>query len=245
MNVMKRTFVALFAALALLCAAIPAAFAATVYEDGSYTASLTFEGGTGRIVWNSPVAVTVEGGVLYADLVMSKPGGDTPSVEWMEYNGVRYTAQVDANAKTCSFYRVPVTDPARMAVSANTTAMSSEHVVDYTLHLNVSAIPTVSESSSSVSQPAQEDDTPKDAPLPEDEEFIDPETADEEMVILETDDGALDGDVLTTGALPESESSSGALSVPAIIAIAAGGVIVLGGGAYLLLRRRKSNSDEA
>jgi len=244
MNVMKRTCTAVFAALFVLLAAIPAAFADTVYEDGAYTASLTFEGGTGRIVWDSPVAVTVAGGVLYADLVMSKPNGETPSVEWMEYNGVRYTAQVDASAKTCSFYHVPVTNPSVMKVSANTTAMSAEHVVEYTLCLNVSAIPTVSGGSFS-SQPDQDADTPEDAAPQEDEKLADLETTDEEMVILETDDGALDADVLTTGALPESESSSGALSVPAIVAIAAGGVIVLGGGAYLLLRRRKSNSDEA
>ncbi|MBQ7485551.1 MAG: hypothetical protein IJT78_02870 [Oscillospiraceae bacterium] len=244
MNVMKRTCTAVFAALFVLLAAIPAVFADAVYEDGAYTASLTFEGGTGRIVWNSPVAVTVEGGVLYADLVMSKPNGETPSVEWMEYNGVRYTAQVDASAKTCSFYHVPVTNPAVMKVSTNTTAMSAEHVVEYTLCLNVSAIPTVSGGSFS-SQPDQDADTPEAAAPQEDEKPADLETTDDEMLMPETDDVALDGGVLTTGGVPESETSSGTLPVPVIVAMAAGGVIVLGGGAYLLLRGKKNKSDEA
>lgn len=147
MKHIRKLLTAALAALVLLTAAslsAPHAWAEN-YQDGVYSVNMSFTGGTGKIKWNSPVTVSVEYGVPYATFVLSKSNGDTPSVEWMEYNGTRYKAERNDNNHTVTFRNVPLAALGTLKVSANTTAMSAEHVIEYTLYIEPSQIPLAAE----------------------------------------------------------------------------------------------------
>ena len=147
MKHIRKLLTAALAALVLLTAAslsAPHAWAEN-YQDGVYSVNMSFTGGTGKVKWNSPVTVSVEYGVPYATFVLSKSNGDTPSVEWMEYNGTRYKAERNDNNHTVTFRNVPLAALGTLKVSANTTAMSAEHVIEYTLYIEPSQIPLAAE----------------------------------------------------------------------------------------------------
>ncbi|MBQ6116383.1 MAG: hypothetical protein IJL08_03560 [Oscillospiraceae bacterium] len=147
MKHIRKLLTAALAALVLLTAAslsAPHAWAEN-YQDGVYSVNLSFTGGSGRIVWNSPIQISVEYGVPYATFVLSRSNGKTPSVEWMEYNGTRYKAERNDNNHTVTFRNVPLAALGTLKVSANTTAMSAEHVIEYTLYIEPSQIPLAAE----------------------------------------------------------------------------------------------------
>lgn len=97
------------------------------------TVAVTLAGGSGRASVESPaVLVTDAYGVNWAVIVWS-----SPNYTYMLVDGVHYDPiQEEGN----STFLIPVVLDCEMAVSAETVAMSSPHLVEYTLHFDSTTI---------------------------------------------------------------------------------------------------------
>ncbi|MGN1416754.1 MAG: hypothetical protein ACI4XF_07925 [Oscillospiraceae bacterium] len=101
--------------------------------DGEYTVEVTLEGGSGRASVSSPARLTVENGQAYAEIVWS-----SSSFDYMVVDGKRYDM---TNTEGNSAFVIPVTHfDRKMNVSADTTAMSVPHEIEYTLYFDSSTI---------------------------------------------------------------------------------------------------------
>ena len=95
-------------------------------EDGTYTCSVQLEGGSGRASVTSPTTITVKDGTATAEIVWSSSNYDYMKVDDEQYN----PTQTEGNAT----FEIPVLGfDYAMPVSADTTAMSTPHEIDYTL----------------------------------------------------------------------------------------------------------------
>lgn len=105
----------------------------TDLADGSYTAEVALEGGSGRATVDSPAELTVEDGEITATIVWSSPYYDYMIVDDERYEPVNE----DGN----STFEIPISalDTA-VEVSADTTAMSQPHLIDYTLTFDSSTL---------------------------------------------------------------------------------------------------------
>ena len=100
--------------------------AETVPEDGTYTASVTLEGGSGRATVESPAVLRCEDGKFYAAIVWSSPNFD-----YMKVDGEKY---LPINTEGNSAFEIPVAAfDKKLDVIADTVAMSEPHEVEYTL----------------------------------------------------------------------------------------------------------------
>ena len=100
--------------------------AETVPEDGTYTASVTLEGGSGRASVQSPAVLRCEDGKFYATIVWSSPNFD-----YMKVDGEKY---LPTNTEGNSTFELPVAAfDQKLDVIADTVAMSEPHEVEYTL----------------------------------------------------------------------------------------------------------------
>ena len=99
---------------------------ADVPEDGSYTCAVTLEGGSGRATVESPAALRVEQGQIFATLVWSSPNYDYMLVDGQRYEPV--------NTEGNAVFEIPVSGFDRpLPVVADTVAMSTPHEISYTL----------------------------------------------------------------------------------------------------------------
>ena len=97
--------------------------------DGSYQADVTLEGGSGRAGVESPAAVKVENGQAYATVVWSSPNYD-----YMMVDGEKYLNENAGKAGQNSAFIIPVAEfGEKIPVTADTTAMSTPHEIEYTL----------------------------------------------------------------------------------------------------------------
>lgn len=97
-------------------------------KDGTYKVNLTMEGGTGKASIASPVEVTVKDGEATATLIWSSTHYD-----YMIVNDKKYENEGAAGEN--SKFTVPI--PALtcdLEVIGDTTAMSTPHEIEYTLH---------------------------------------------------------------------------------------------------------------
>ena len=95
-------------------------------EDGTYTCSVQLEGGSGRASVTSPATITVKDGTATAEIVWSSSNYDYMKVDDTQYN--------PTNTEGNSTFEIPVLGfDYAMPVSADTTAMSTPHEIDYTL----------------------------------------------------------------------------------------------------------------
>ena len=101
--------------------------------DGTYSAEVTLEGGSGKASVTSPAKVTVKDGNVTAEIIWSSSNYD-----FMMVNGERFDpVNTDGN----STFEIPVTGfDYKMPVSADTTAMSTPHLIDYTLTFDSSSL---------------------------------------------------------------------------------------------------------
>lgn len=97
--------------------------------DGEYAASVTLTGGSGKAYIESPCSVSVSGGEITADIVWSSRNYDFMMVDGVKYEPV--------NTEGNSEFVIPIVLGKEMAVSADTTAMSKPHLVDYTLKFEI------------------------------------------------------------------------------------------------------------
>lgn len=103
------------------------------FADGRYTIEVTLTGGTGRANVESPTQLTMEDGSLTAVVRWSSPHYDYMLVDGTNY----YPTNTEGN----STFEIPVSGlDTDIAVSAETTAMSEPHVIDYTLRFDSSTL---------------------------------------------------------------------------------------------------------
>lgn len=101
--------------------------------DGNYTAVVTLEGGSGRAAVESPAAVRVENGKAFATVVWGSSNYD-----YMKVDGVKYDLK---NKEGNSAFEIPVGGfDWKIAVIADTIAMSEPHEIEYTLTFDSSTL---------------------------------------------------------------------------------------------------------
>ena len=102
-------------------------------QDGTYLAEVTLEGGSGRASVDSPAKLTVENGTVTAEIVWSSPNYDYMKVDGVQYDPV--------NTEGNAVFEIPVLGfDYKMPVSADTTAMSTPHEIEYTLYFDSTTI---------------------------------------------------------------------------------------------------------
>jgi len=108
--------------------------AATIsVKDGKYAVDVSLEGGSGKADVTSPATLLVEDGKAHALIEWSSPNYD-----YMIVNGQQY---LPVNQSGNSVFEIPVTvfdEP--MTVTADTTAMSTPHEIEYTLTFDSDSI---------------------------------------------------------------------------------------------------------
>lgn len=104
--------------------------------DGCYTVEVSMEGGSGRVSVESPAKLVVKDQKAVAEVVWSSPNYDYMKV------GEEKFLPVNQGGETSVFeIQVTVFDR-KMAVAADTTAMSTPHEIEYTLLFDSSSIKT-------------------------------------------------------------------------------------------------------
>lgn len=101
--------------------------------DGTYTIGVTLEGGTGRANIESPAVLIVTGGAATARITWSSSNYDYMIVGEEHY--------LPISTEGGSLFEIPVDGfDYAMAVTADTTAMSEPHEIDYTIYFDSSTI---------------------------------------------------------------------------------------------------------
>lgn len=99
----------------------------TAPEDGTYTADVTLEGGTGRATVESPATLHCKDGAFTAVIVWSSPNFD-----YMKVDGEKY--ELISEPGSNSVFEIPVAAfDQKLDVIADTVAMSEPHEVAYAL----------------------------------------------------------------------------------------------------------------
>lgn len=102
-------------------------------QDGTYLAEITLEGGSGKANVDSPAKLTVENGTVTAEIVWSSSNYDYMRVDGVQYDPV--------NTEGNAVFEIPVLGfDYKMPVSADTTAMSTPHEIEYTLYFDSTTI---------------------------------------------------------------------------------------------------------
>lgn len=102
-------------------------------EDGTYTAEVELAGGSGKAAVESPAKLTVEDGLVTAELIWSSSNYD-----YMIVGGEKY---MPVNTEGNSTFEIPVEAfDWRLPVKADTTAMSEPHEIAYTLRFDSASV---------------------------------------------------------------------------------------------------------
>ena len=97
--------------------------------DGTYTAELTFAGGSGKAYIQSPCTLTVADGKAVATVVWS-----SSKYDYMLVDGERYDVLTTEPGST---FEIPVAVfDTELTVIGDTTAMSTPHEIEYTLNFD-------------------------------------------------------------------------------------------------------------
>lgn len=101
----------------------------SVLEDGTYTVNVELSGGSGRATVESPATVTVTDGQAMATIVWSST--------YYDYMIVGEEKYLNENRGGNSTFTFPVDGvPCDVDVIGDTTAMSTPHEIEYTLHFS-------------------------------------------------------------------------------------------------------------
>ena len=102
-------------------------------EDGTYTAEVTLEGGSGRASIESPATLTVKDGKVTASIVWGSPNYD-----YMIVDGKKL---LPVNIEGNSVFEIPVASfDTALDVIADTVAMSKPHEIEYKITFDSSTI---------------------------------------------------------------------------------------------------------
>ena len=111
----------------------PKSTAVADLADGSYTIEGTLEGGTGKTSLLNPTALTVTDGQGIATIVLS-----SSKYDYMLMDGVKYEPVTTEGGST---FEIPVSElDVKLAVVADTVAMSTPHEIEYTIFLDSSTL---------------------------------------------------------------------------------------------------------
>ncbi len=101
--------------------------------DGNYTVAVTLEGGSGKAKIESPAALSVADGKMMLTVKWS-----SDKYDYMIVNGTKFTPEyIDGH----SVFSIPVdTLETPLAVTADTTAMSTPHEIDYTVTFDAASL---------------------------------------------------------------------------------------------------------
>jgi hypothetical protein len=101
--------------------------------DGTYEASVTLTGGTGRARVVSPAEITVKGGQATARIVWSSSNYD-----YMLVGGTKYTPVTLTGGST---FEIPIAGfDQELPVTGDTTAMGDAHEISYTLNFSSASL---------------------------------------------------------------------------------------------------------
>lgn len=138
-----KKIIAIILSLVMVLGATAAVYAAAP-ADGTYQVAVTLQGGTGRTSVKSPCTLTVSEGRMTAKVVWS-----STNYTWMKVGGVTYNNE---NSGGNSTFTIPVSAlDTPIDISAETTAMSEPHVIDYTLTFSSSGVTMKGEGGQSAS----------------------------------------------------------------------------------------------
>lgn len=119
--------------LAVLALSLAACGGKGSVSDGTYTVAVTLEGGTGKAKIESPAKLAVQDGKMTLTVVWS-----SDKYDYMLVNGEKLLPEyVDGH----SLFQVPVASlDEPLAVTADTTAMSAPHEIDYTITFDAASL---------------------------------------------------------------------------------------------------------
>ena len=101
--------------------------------DGRYLCEVALTGGSGRASVSSPAELTIQDGAITAKLVWSSSNYD-----YMIVNDEKYTPETLEPGST---FVIPVSGlDEDIAVTADTTAMSTPHEIEYTLRFDAGTL---------------------------------------------------------------------------------------------------------
>lgn len=102
-------------------------------KNGTYSISVSLSGGSGRASIESPTKITISNGNMTATIKWS-----SSNYSYMIVNGKKY---YPVNSSGNSTFKIPVSQLDKsISVSAETTAMSEPHIIDYTLFFDSSSM---------------------------------------------------------------------------------------------------------
>lgn len=106
-------------------------------EDGEYQIDVTLEGGSGKASVASPTKLVIQDGKATAEIIWSSSNYDYMIVDNEKY----YSEIIDEK----SVFEIPVQGfQYKMPVSADTTAMSTPHEIEYTLYFDADTLIPIS-----------------------------------------------------------------------------------------------------
>ena len=148
-----KKIIAIILSVVMIIGATAAVYAAAP-ADGTYQVAVTLQGGTGRTSVKSPCTLTVSGGRMTAKVVWS-----STNYTWMKVGGVTYNNE---NSGCNSTFTIPVSAlDTPIDISAETTAMSEPHVIDYTLTFSSSGVTMKGEGGQSASSGSSSSGSPQ------------------------------------------------------------------------------------
>ncbi len=100
-------------------------------EDGTYSVKAELSGGTGRASVESPLELSVKDGEVTARVVFSSPNYDYALVKGEKY--------LPVNTEGNSVFEIPAEAPV-IGITADTTAMSRPHEIEYSIILDMKTI---------------------------------------------------------------------------------------------------------
>ena len=107
--------------------------ASAEFSDGEYTIEVALEGGSGKASIESPAVIRVSGDEIIAVIEWSSPYYDYMIVDGQRYEPV--------NTEGNSVFEIPVDSiDTPLEVTADTTAMSEPHEIEYTITFDTSSI---------------------------------------------------------------------------------------------------------
>ena len=128
---MKRIIV--LPAVILLLLALAGCGKAAQPADGVWLCEVTLTGGSGRAAVSSPAELTVRDGAITAKLVWSSKNYD-----YMIVDGEKYIPETLDPGST---FVIPVSGlDEEIAVTADTTAMSAPHEIEYTIRFDAGTL---------------------------------------------------------------------------------------------------------
>ena len=102
-------------------------------EDGEYQVNVTLEGGSGKATVQSPAKLTIADGKATAEIIWSSNKYDYMVVDGEKIEPV--------STEEHSVFEIPVLGfDYKMPVSADTTAMSTPHEIEYTLYFDSASV---------------------------------------------------------------------------------------------------------